>query len=284
MSMIDTLRIKSAILDNERDIFVLLPPGYHEEKASYPVFYMHDGQNIFSTHGNWFKKWNIDHEMEKLYRDGAANKMIIVGVTHLNKREYEFTPTFDALVNSGGGSLHYLRFLAEELKPLIEDRYRVKGDREHTAIGGSSLGGIITLQAAISSSDVFSRFAVVSPSMWWDFGVMLEKVRAWTPRPGTIKLWVDIGMKEGPGSLLLDDILKEIYNPVNFCRVLCNLLLSKGFKLKKTLMYTEDPEGLHDEHAWGRRFPDMVKFFFPLAHESAAQGAMKKAREVVADK
>lgn len=259
---IETLKIKSDILRNEREIFVCLPPGYYDEKEHYPVFYMHDGQNLFSTHGNWFKKWNIDLLLPGLYGQNAVEKMIIIGITHLNKREYEFTPTFDALVNNGGGANDYMRFIIRELKPMIEERYRVRRAREFQAIGGSSLGGIITLHAAINCSNEFGNFAVVSPSLWWDFGVMLEKVRAWTPRIGSIKLWVDMGRKEGPGSVLVDEILKEIYSPVNFCRVLCNILIAKGFKLKRTLMYVEDPEGDHDEVAWGRRFQDITKFFF----------------------
>jgi predicted alpha/beta superfamily hydrolase len=262
--MIETLRIKSEFLKNERDLYVLLPPDYDRETdVYYPVFYMHDGQNLFSTHGNWFKKWNIDYVLPPLYAEQSVEKMIVVGITHLNKREFEFTPTIDTLVNNGGGAHDYIRFMVHELKPLIEGRFRARKDPESCAVGGSSLGGIITLQTAIKAGDIFGKCAVVSPSLWWDFGVMLEKVRAWTPRIGTLKLWVDMGLREGPGSVHIDEILKEIYSPVNFCRVLCNILLGKGFKIKKTLMYVEDPEGIHDEICWGRRFADIVKFFFP---------------------
>jgi len=266
--MIETLRIKSEVLNNERDIFVLLPPGYHDEPSvSYPVLLMHDGQNVFSTHGNWFKKWNIDLILDWLYGEQSVEKMIVVGITHLNRREYEFTPTVDTLMADGGGAYHYIRFMKEELRPLIEKNYRVKADREHYAMCGSSLGGLITLVAAIHANDAFSRFAAVSPSLWWDFGVMLERVRTWNPKPTSIKLWIDIGGREGPGSVSIDEILKEIYNPTNFCRVLCNLLLAKGFKLKKNLMYVEDAEGIHDEITWGKRFPDIVKFFYPVKDE-----------------
>ncbi len=276
--MIETLRIKSAILGNERDLYIMLPPGYEDEAVSYPVFFMHDGQNIFSTHGNWFKKWNIDHVLGDLYARNAVEKMIVVGITHLNTREYEFTPTFDALINNGGGADRYIRFIVEELKPFIFSRFRAKRDRENQAVGGSSLGGIITLYTAITQCDEFGKFAVVSPSMWWDFGVMLEKARSWTPRIGTLKLWIDIGAHEGPGSALIDDILKEIYNPVNYCRVLCNILMGKGFKLKKSLMYVEDPDGIHDEVTWGRRFADMCTYFFPAAPVDENSAHHKKTR------
>jgi predicted alpha/beta superfamily hydrolase len=277
--MIETLKIKSTILRNERDLYVMLPPGYEEETVTYPVFYMHDGQNIFSTHGNWFKKWNIDYVLQDLYARQAIEKIIVVGITHLNTREYEFTPTFDALINNGGGADKYIRFMVEEVKPLIQSTYRARTDRASQAVGGSSLGGIITLYTAIARSDEFGKFAVVSPSMWWDFGVMLEKARSWTPRMGTLKLWIDIGAHEGPGSALIDDILKEIYNPVNFCRVLCNILMGKGFKLKKSLMYIEDPDGIHDEVTWGRRFYDICRYFFPLGSADESSTHHRKTKQ-----
>lgn len=271
----EVTKIKSRILDNEREIFVFLPPGYNEERDEYPVFYMHDGQNIFSAVGNWFKKWNIDLCLSRMYGEKSVRKIIVVGITHLNTREYEFTPTFDTLVNNGGGADKYLSFIADELKPMIESSYRAKKGREYVAVGGSSLGGLITLHAAITRNDVFGNFAVVSPSLWWDFGVMLEKVRAWTPLIGGVRVWLDMGRKEGPGSVLVDEILKEIYSPVNFARVLCNIMLAKGFKLKKTLMYIEDAEGEHDEITWGRRFEDIAKFFFPV-HGSSLAGHHEK--------
>lgn len=273
MPDIETIKIKSSVLDNERNIYILLPPSYHISDASYPVVYINDGQNIFSTHGNWHKKWNVDYVMDRLYSERAVPEVIVVGITHLNRREYEFTPTFDALVNEGGGSDRYLRFVTTELKPFLEKKYRILGDRENTAFMGSSLGGIITLEAARTKSEFISKFAALSPSLWWDFGVMLERVRNWTTQEGQdIKLWVDMGAQEGGGSYLVDGILKEIYNPVNFCRVLCNILAHRGLKLKQNLMYMEDPHGIHDEVCWGRRFYDIMRFLFS---DTLTQGEVK---------
>lgn len=262
MSNIQTIKFRSEILDNERELYVMLPPGYDEGKKKYPVLYMNDGQNIFSTHGNWHKKWNVDLTLEHMYYEKSAPELIVVGITHLNRREYEFTPTFDAMMNEGGGSDRYLRFITTELKPEMEKRFRVKSAPEHTGFIGSSLGGLITLEAARTQSDEIGRFAAVSPSLWWDFGVELERARNWPADTQHVKLWIDMGCKEGGGSYRMDDVLKEIYNPVNFCRVLCNILAKKGFKFRKNLMYVEDAEGIHDEHCWGRRFYDMIKYLF----------------------
>ncbi len=263
MSIIETIRFKSWLLRNERDIYILLPPSYYASDASYPVVYMNDGQNIFSTVGNWHKKWNVDLVLDRMYNERIIPEVIVVGITHLNKRENEFTPTYDGIVKNGGGSDRYLRFVTKELKPYLESKYRILGNRDNTAFMGSSLGGVITLEAARTQYDTISKFGVLSPSLWWDFGVMLERARTWKPEAAAkIKLWIDMGTQEGAGSYMFDSILKEIYNPLNFCRVLCNILTHKGFKVGKNLMYMEDSHGIHDEICWGRRFYDIMKYFF----------------------
>lgn len=263
MGVIETQKIRSEILGNEREIYVLLPPSYHTGNMKYPVTYLNDGQNVFSTHGNWHKKWNADIVMDRLYEERVVPEMILVGITHICNREYEFTPTYDALIENGGGAEKYLNFISNELKPFLESKYRILGDRENTAIMGSSLGGILTLEAARKKSDVFSKFAALSSSFWWDFGIMLEYARTWDPEISKkIRLWVDMGLQEGGGSYLIDETLKEIYNPVNFCRVFCNILMKKGFEINKNLMYVEDPHGIHDEVCWGRRFYNIMKFLF----------------------
>lgn len=275
-----TEKFKSDILNNERDIYILLPPGYHASEAKYPVLYMNDGQNIFSTVGNWHKKWNVDIVMQRLYEERAVPEMIIVGITHLCKREYEFTPTYDALVENGGGSQKYLQFITDELKPFLEKKYRILGDRANTAIMGSSLGGILTLEAARTRFDAFSKFGALSSSFWWDFGIMLEYARNWNMAASKdVKLWIDMGLQEGGGSYLIDDTLKEIYNPVNFCRVFVNILMKKGYSLNENLKYVEDPNGIHDEICWGRRFYDIMKFLFASSSSSVFESKDKPKDE-----
>ncbi|HPZ07788.1 MAG TPA: alpha/beta hydrolase-fold protein [Candidatus Eremiobacteraeota bacterium] len=266
--IIDVKEITSKFLKNTRKIYILLPPGYNKESSkSYPVFYMNDGQNLFTIYqeGQWFKKWNMDIIIDKMLKKGYMEEILIVGIANTNKREYEYTPTYDMLEKNGGGASLYLKFVIEEVKPLIEKSYRAESNREHIAFGGSSLGGILSLYAGIKHSDVFSKLAVISPSLWWDFGVMFDLTRNWEVEPSNIKIWLDIGRKEGAGTRKenLKKILKEIYRPVHFNRVLRDILIKKGFVKGVNLKYVEDVKGLHDEYAWARRMYPALRFFFP---------------------
>lgn len=264
--MIQVKKITSKYLNNTRELFILIPPGYKkEEDKTYPVFYMNDGQNLFSTHGNWFKKWDLDIVVKNMLEKGHMEEIFIVGVANTNKRGYEYTPTYDMLEGNGGGANLYMKFLLEEVKPLIESSYRVKKERDFLAFGGSSLGGILTLYGAIKYSHVFSKFAVISPSLWWDFGVMFDFTRNWEVEPSNIKIWLDIGRKEGTVTRKesLNKILKEIYRPVHFNRVLKDILIKKGFVEGKNLKALEDVKGVHDEICWGRRMYMVFRYFFP---------------------
>jgi len=274
MLMIEVKKITSDYLKNTRDLFILLPAGYYKEpEKTYPVFYMNDGQNLFSTHGDWFKKWDLDIVVKNMLLKGYMEEIFIVGIANTPKRCFEYTPTYDMLEKDGGGGNIYLKFLTEEVKPLIEKTYRVKKEKTDLAIGGSSLGGVQTLYSAIKKSDVFSKFAVISPSLWWDFGVMFDMTRNWEADPSGLKIWLDIGRKEGTVTRKkrLNEILKEIYRPVEFNRVLRDILIKKGFVKGKNLKYIEDIKGVHDEISWGRRMYLVLKFFFPKKNSGKKQ-------------
>jgi predicted alpha/beta superfamily hydrolase len=266
--IIETQEITSKYLKNTRKLYTLLPPGYNKNKDRlYPVFYMNDGQNLYTIEqeGQWFKKWNMDIIVDTMLKKNYMEEIVVVGIANTKRREYEYTPTYDMLEQGGGGANLYMKFVIDEVKPLIEKSYRVYSHRDHIAFGGSSLGGILTLYAGIKHSSVFSKLAVISPSLWWDFGVMFDLTRNWEVDPSTLKIWLDIGRKEGTVTRKenLNKILKEIYRPVHFNRVLRDILIKKGFVKNKNFKCIEDVKGLHDEYSWGRRMYPMLRFFFP---------------------
>ena len=84
----------------------------------------------------------------------------------------------------------------EELKPFIDRTYRTRTDPASTGLGGSSLGGLVTLHLGLQRPDVFGALAVMSPSVWWDRRVILSSVRAARPKPD-LRVWVDMGTAEG---------------------------------------------------------------------------------------
>jgi len=135
-----------------RHVDVYLPEGYDPSGSTrYPVLYMHDGQNLFSTETAYGGvEWRIDEVMDSLQL-----KAIVVGVWNSPKRFHEYAPL-------GAMSDAYLRFLVTELKPFIDSTYATKPDRENTFIMGSSMGGLISLYAVSEYPEVFGGAANVS--------------------------------------------------------------------------------------------------------------------------
>ena len=166
----------------------------------------------------------------------------------------EYTNSQDSKGRGGKADL-YGRFLIEELMPFIESNYRTRNEPRNVGIGGSSLGGLVTLYLGLQYPDVFGRLAVMSPSVWWDYRMILRRIVALAHKHRS-KTWLDVGLHEGsnPRSTLRD------------VRLLRDTLLHKGWKNGSSLFYYEDPEGAHNEEAWARRSPSMLQFLFPGAH------------------
>ena len=161
----------SNILNNDRDVVVYLPPGYESNKKKrYSVFYLHDGQNLFDGATSFIpgKEWRVDETAESLIAAGHIAPIIIVGIYNAGSaRSDEYTPTRDEKYKIGGKADLYGRMLVEELKPFIDSTYRTRKDAAHTGLGGSSLGGILSLYLALKYPRVFGKAAIVSPSVWF---------------------------------------------------------------------------------------------------------------------
>ncbi len=252
-----------------RPVQVWLPPGYERDGARrYPVLYLHDGQNLFDDRAAG-AEWQVDETAQRLVLAGAVAPMIIVGVPSGRDRLFELTPTAMLMPGErrgqgpagrrGGGAPAYARFLIDELKPMIDERFRTQPGAASTAVGGSSLGGLVSLWLALHHGDTFGAALVVSPSLWWDDGLALREVRAAkapATRPGARpRLWLDIGAHEGDGA-------------VPAARALRDALQAAGWG-GGALAYTEDPDGRHDELSWAARFEGMLRFLYPATPANA---------------
>ena len=103
--------------------------------------------------------------------------MILVGIANTGlRRMAEYTPTRDFKMGGGEGR-SYGRLLIEELKPLIDRTYRTLPDAKDTGLGGSSLGGLISLYLGFAHPEVFGKMAVMSPSLWWDHRSILNAIK-----------------------------------------------------------------------------------------------------------
>jgi predicted alpha/beta superfamily hydrolase len=253
---------RSAHLAAARDVSVYLPSGYAATDARYPVLYMHDGQNLFdraSAFGG--REWEMDETAERLIREGSIRPLIIVGVHNTGARMSEYTPP-GASPTPGRGGDDYLRFVVEELKPFIDSSYRTLRGRDDTAIAGSSLGGLISLAAALWHPDVFGMAGVMSPSLFWNGAQMLTESARDESRAalGRVRFWLDIGTAEqrpAPGD--------SLGTAQRNTRRLVEIFRNAGLRADSNYRYLEVEGGEHNETWWARRAGQMLVFFFPAA-------------------
>lgn len=241
-------------LPDARDLIVYLPPGYEEESdRTYPVLYMQDGQNLFDPETSFIKgrTWEMREQADEVIEAGEVEPLIIVGIYNTGDRRLaEYTPERD-WQRGGGEAARYGLLLTEDLMPWIAQRYRIRTDRAATGLGGSSLGGLVTLYLGLRYAHHFGKLAVMSPSVWWNhksiLGYLNERAPQIWERP---RLWLDIGEREGQRTL-------------RDAEILARRLKVNGWISGPTLHFERAPDGAHDETSWARRVKPMLKFLFP---------------------
>jgi predicted alpha/beta superfamily hydrolase len=253
--------LKSRIFRNTRKLRVWLPPGYAEATSEqrFPVLYLQDGQNLFdrvTAFGG--VEWQVDETADRLIREGAILPMIIVGIDNTGRdrmREYIPYRSFNPPVLRPQGK-RYPEFMLREVMPFIEREYRVAKGPEHTGIGGSSLGGLISLYTAISATGTFGRLLIESPSLYLAGRVILREARGlidWAHR-----VYLGIGTRES-GNENRDAVYVEDL------RELESILRRRGLGSDR-LHVNIQQDANHSEGAWAARFPEALTFLFGQQH------------------
>ena len=244
----------SQYLPDDRNLIVYLPPDYVSAPTRrYPVLYMQDGQNLFDQATAFLgNEWHLDETAQALIEAGAIQDVIIVGVYNSPSRVFEYTWQRDPSVGDGGGGREYAQLLTLEIKPFVDRTFRTLADRRHTAIMGSSLGGLISFFLGRYDPAVFGDVGMMSPSIWWDDREVLSEVPA---LPTDLRIWLDMGTREGEGP---QDYLDNLAD----ARALEHAIEQRGYQLGRNLGYYEAPGAAHDESAWGKRVYRPLEFFF----------------------
>lgn len=244
----------SIYLPDARNVIVYVPPGYDDApERTYPVLYMHDGQNLFDPRTSFIagRTWQMREHADAAIDAGEVEPLIIVGIYNTgDQRLAEYTHERD-WERGGGEADKYGLLLTRELMPWIEQRYRVRTGRESTGLGGSSLGGLVTLFLGLRHAQHFGRLAVLSPSVWWNHKSILGYVNEHAPqlweRP---RLWLDVGDREGARTL-------------RDAEHLARRLKANGWRTGETLHFERVHGGSHDEASWAARVRPMLRFLFP---------------------
>jgi enterochelin esterase-like enzyme len=242
----------SRFLRNKRDLIVYLPPGYDQQPArQFPVLYLHDGQNLFDGSTSFIPgmDWHVGQTADQGIYEGRIEPLIIVGLYNAGKQRLgEYTPT--RVPRLGGGRANrYAKFLLEEVQPFVRKNYRILNGSQNTGIGGSSLGGLVSLYLGLRMPETFGKIAALSPSVWWNQRVILRFAAA-APTSPTPRIWLDAGTREGGRTV--EDV--ERFRDV---------LLGKAWQLGRDLHYQRVEGAEHNEAAWAQRVGPFLQFLFP---------------------
>ncbi|NMR27374.1 alpha/beta hydrolase [Pseudoalteromonas sp. NEC-BIFX-2020_002] len=199
----DTLSFQSSILGQKREINVYLPEGYkHNGEQTYPVIYLLDGS----------KEEDFIH-IAGLVQFGSFSslkmlpKSIVVGIANID-RKHDYTPQSTHPLDirdlpTHGGSAKFIQFIGKELQPLVNKTYR--SNQENTLIG-QSLGGLLATEILLKHPQLFSRYIIISPSMWFNDAKLLNNPVSPTHSPKAV--YVAVG-KEGK---VMEEGAKQVYN------------------------------------------------------------------------
>lgn len=179
VSTVNSETVRSQVLEEDRDFFVYLPPGYELSFGTrYPVLYMLDGEVFFIENRDKSKfQWSMKRTLDRLIDEDELEKVIVVGIKSGDHRTRDYTPSEDPILKEGGGLETFSSFLRDELKPYIDLTYRTKTEASQTAIAGGSLGGLASIYIGLDHPNTFSKVGAFSPSLWWDNNhALVEKV------------------------------------------------------------------------------------------------------------
>jgi predicted alpha/beta superfamily hydrolase len=287
--------IASRFLDCARRIRVYLPPSYDARpKQRYPVLYLHDGQNVFSSAGpnscfGW-GPWELDKTVDRLIGENRLKEIIMVGIDSGDSRYKELRgfvyplrqTNRNALVTKQTKSVDnscceaYCNFLIKELKPKIDREYRTLKASANTGILGSSLGGICSLSLAWEYPNKFGRAGSLSGSFHIENRNFLNKaLRLGNRKAKPIRIYLDSGTIDYTGDdddrrhtdAVADQLRrlgwKDGHNLQRFTdpRPLTETELSKtGLHRGK---WHEAERSQHNEFYWRQRAWRAVTFLFP---------------------
>ena len=234
-----------------RNIRVWLPDGYDPENTEkkYPVFYMHDGQNIFDSYTAYSGEWQVDEAITDMISQGYEGA-IVVGIDNSRDRINEYTPDWpdvDSSTADDPSGDKYAAFIVETLKPYIDSHYNVRTDKESTGIGGSSMGGLISYYIGLEYPDVFGQVLAFSPSFWLFSENTISTVISSKDFSDTANL---------PKTFLYVGGEASIAPYIGFVK---DSMIEAGYPEEKINTLVDPTQG-HNESAWSKYFPQAYQW------------------------
>ncbi len=237
--------------------YIAFPDDYESSTKKYPVLYMHDGHNLFDVNDSFMQAtWEI---IEAYQKNKDLPEIIIVGIECAPgvERSNEYGPYTFEFVKSGfdsqpgGKGDRYIKYIIENLKPYIDQTYRVLKEPDYTGIMGSSMGGVISLYAGIHYPNVFGLVGSLSGAFFVSIEALSNDIIN-SQFDSLSRCYIDVGTKEIAGGGPEDYISSNdrVYK-----------LLSKQLS-NQQLKYEVIEGGKHHEKDWSQRFPSIIRYLF----------------------
>ncbi|GMK40770.1 hypothetical protein PCCS19_38260 [Paenibacillus sp. CCS19] len=239
-------------LQTERRVWIYLPNSYNEGDRSYPVLYMHDGQNVFNQVTSWGDEWGVDETLEQMALEDPSLEAIVVAIDHGGtERNNEYNFTINPEYGFGGKGAGYAEFLAETLKPYIDSQYRTLPEPEHAMLVGSSFGAYVSLYTAIRYPDRFGRVGAVSFVMWHDNGGIVQLIQQSDLSP-SLRVYLSIGEQETDNP----EFNQAAYEQIILAR---QTLITAGVP-EDRIRFDYVPKGTHREATWSVLFLEVHRW------------------------
>lgn len=245
-------------MGQNRTLHIYLPDDYGVSQVRYPVMYFFDGHNLFyDSDATYGKSWGL-----KEFLDGWDKKMIIAGMEcghGENERLSEYLPyhprfgMFSRFQARGDATFQWI---VNDVKPLLDREYRTYGHREATAVGGSSMGGLMSVYGIVKYNHIFSKGACVSSAIGFCMPQLMNDMNRCSIHPDT-RAFLSWGTQEAGG---LEDIWnvdvkshtyranRAVYNKFEACGAIPRLYCQVG--------------GRHCEADWEKQVPELMEFLW----------------------
>ena len=226
-------------LKTTRRIWIYLPKNYEKSNKKYEVMYLQDAQNLFDDATSYAGEWQVDETLNKIF-EKTGKSLIVVGIDNGGEKRIEELSPYKNAKYGGGNGDNYVKFIVETLKPFIDKNYRTKPQRKFTTIGGSSLGSLISVYAAVKYPETFGKVLAFSSAFWFNAKELNEFISHSKVNLKHQKYYFVQGKHED------EDMEAQTK------RVIENLK-SKNVK-SKNIFLKIDEDGKHNEMYWRREF------------------------------
>lgn len=258
-----------------RPVDVWLPENYSKENK-YAVLYMHDGQMLFDATTTWNKQeWKVDEWASKLIKENRVKDFIVVAIHNIKTERWQdlfpqkafvyLTETEKTLIDKQknhikeGNNLNgdnYLRFLVEEIKPIVDSELSVHKNKENTFVMGSSMGGLMSMYAISEYPNVFGGAACVSTH--WPGAKPIDN----NPLPIAIFKYMEANLPESKSHKIYFDYgtkTLDAHYP-QYAPKVTEILISKGYDENDNFKNLKFEGTNHSENSWNKRLDIPLTF------------------------